>query len=56
VDSAAFLVTQSLGTVKALQQSVDRWFLLALALTVAAALTLAAWAMQPLDETALATP
>ena len=43
LDSAAFLVTQSLGTLRALQRSVDRWFLLTLALTVAAALTLAAW-------------
>jgi len=59
VDSAAFLVTQSLGTVKALQQSVDRWFLLALALTVAAALTLAAWVSsrisRPISELARKT-
>jgi signal transduction histidine kinase len=42
-DTARFLVTQSLGTLEALQRSVDRWFLLALALTVAAALALAGW-------------
>ncbi len=43
VDTARFLVTQSLGTLKALQRSVDRWFLLAVGLTLAAALALAAW-------------
>ena len=42
-DTARFLVTQSLGTLEALQQSVDRWFLLAVGLTVAAALALAGW-------------
>ena len=43
LDTARFLVTQSLGTLQALQRSVDRWFLLAVGLTVAAALTLAGW-------------
>ena len=43
IDTARFLVTQSLGTLEALQRSVDRWFLLAVGLTLAAALALAAW-------------
>ena len=43
LDTARFLVTQSLGTLEALQRSVDRWFLLAVGLTVAAALVLAGW-------------
>jgi signal transduction histidine kinase len=43
LDTARFVVTQSLGTLEALQRSVDRWFLLALGLTVAAALVLAGW-------------
>lgn len=43
LDTARFVVTQSLGTLRALQRSVDRWFLLALGLTVAAALALASW-------------
>ncbi len=43
LDTARFLVTQSLGTLEALQRSVDRWFLLAVGLTVAAALALAGW-------------
>ena len=43
LDTARFVVTQSLGTLEALQHSVDRWFLLALALTLGAALALAAW-------------
>lgn len=42
-DTARFVVTQSLATLEALQRSVDRWFLLAVGLTVAAALGLAAW-------------
>jgi signal transduction histidine kinase len=42
-DSAKYVITQSLGTLEALKQSVDRWFLAAVALTVAAALALAAW-------------
>jgi signal transduction histidine kinase len=41
LDTARFVVTQSLGTLEALRRSVDRWFLLALGLTVAAALALA---------------
>jgi len=40
---ARFVVTQSLGTLEALQRSVDRWFLVAVGLTVAVALSLAAW-------------
>ena len=43
LDTAQFRITQSLGTLEALQRSVDRWFLLALGLTVAAALALAGW-------------
>lgn len=43
LDTARFVVTQSLGTLEALQRSVDRWFLLAVGLTVAAALALAGW-------------
>jgi signal transduction histidine kinase len=43
LDTARFVVTQSLGTLEALRRSVDRWFLLALGLTVAAALALAGW-------------
>ena len=43
VDTARYVITQSLGTLEALKQSVDRWFLLAVALTVAAALALAGW-------------
>jgi signal transduction histidine kinase len=43
VDTARFVVTQSLGTLEALRRSVNRWFLVALGLTVAVALTLAAW-------------
>lgn len=43
VDTARFVVTQSLGTLEALLQSVNRWFLVALGLTLAAALMLAAW-------------
>ncbi|HET9465398.1 MAG TPA: HAMP domain-containing protein, partial [Gemmatimonadales bacterium] len=42
-DTARFVVTQSLATLEALQRSVDRWFLLAVGITVAAALGLAAW-------------
>ncbi len=42
-DTARFVVTQSLGTLEALQRSVDRWFLLTVGLTVAVALALAAW-------------
>jgi signal transduction histidine kinase len=43
VDTARFLVTQSLATLEALRRSVDRWFLVALALTVAVSLIVAAW-------------
>ncbi|HEX7336819.1 MAG TPA: HAMP domain-containing sensor histidine kinase [Gemmatimonadales bacterium] len=43
LDTADFVITQSMGTLQALQRSVDRWFLLALALTVVVALVLAAW-------------
>jgi signal transduction histidine kinase len=43
LDTARFVITQSLGTLEALRRSVDRWFLLALGLTVAAALALAGW-------------
>ena len=43
LDTARFLVTQSLGTLEALRRSVNRWFLVALGLTVAAALALAGW-------------
>lgn len=42
-DTARFLVTQSLGTLTALRQSVDRWLLVALGLTLVAALIAAAW-------------
>jgi signal transduction histidine kinase len=56
LDTARFLVTQSLGTLEALQRSVDRWFLLAVGLTVAAALALAGWLSsrisRPLSELA----
>jgi signal transduction histidine kinase len=43
IDTARFVITQSLGTLEALRRSVDRWFLLALALTVAVALIVAGW-------------
>jgi signal transduction histidine kinase len=43
VDTARFLVTQSLATLESLRRSVDRWFLVALALTVAVSLIGAAW-------------
>jgi two-component system nitrogen regulation sensor histidine kinase NtrY len=43
LDTARFVVTQSLGTLDALRQGVNRWFLLALGLTVALALIVAAW-------------
>ncbi|HEY3012195.1 MAG TPA: HAMP domain-containing sensor histidine kinase [Gemmatimonadales bacterium] len=38
IDTARFVVTQSLGTLEALRRSVDRWFLLALALTLGVAI------------------
>ena len=43
LDTARFVVTQSLGTLEALRRSVDQWFMVAIALTVAVALVLAAW-------------
>jgi signal transduction histidine kinase len=43
IDTARFTVTQSLGTLEELRRSVDRWFLVALAMTVAVALVVAAW-------------
>jgi signal transduction histidine kinase len=43
VDTARFVFTQSLGTLEALRSSVNRWFLLALAITAAIALIVAAW-------------
>ena len=42
-DTARFVVTQSLGTLEGLQWSVDRWFVLAGAFTIAVALALAGW-------------
>jgi signal transduction histidine kinase len=59
VASAEFVITQSLGTLEALRRSVDRWFLAAVGLTVAAALALAAWlssrVSRPLRELAQKT-
>jgi signal transduction histidine kinase len=43
LDTARVVITQSLDTLEALRHSVSRWFLLALALTAAIALILAAW-------------
>jgi signal transduction histidine kinase len=43
LDTARFVVTQSLGTLEALRRSVDRWFVVAIGLTVVVALLLAAW-------------
>ncbi|HEY5939318.1 MAG TPA: HAMP domain-containing sensor histidine kinase [Gemmatimonadales bacterium] len=43
LDTARVVVTQSLGTLEALQRSVDRWFLVAVGLIVVAALMLAGW-------------
>jgi signal transduction histidine kinase len=43
LDTARFVVTQSLATFNALRHSVDRWFLLALGLTLALAVVVAAW-------------
>ena len=43
IDSSRFVITHSLATLDALRQSIDRWFLLAVALTGALALALAAW-------------
>jgi signal transduction histidine kinase len=58
-DTARLVVTQSLNTLEALRRSVDRWFLLAVALTIAVALALAAWlssrVSRPLRELAQKT-
>jgi signal transduction histidine kinase len=43
LDTARFVVTHSLGTLNSLRRSVDRWFLIALGLTLALALVVAAW-------------
>lgn len=43
LDTARFVVTQSLATLDALRQSINRWFLLALGLTLALAVVVAAW-------------
>jgi signal transduction histidine kinase len=43
IDTARLVVTQSLGTLQSLRQSVNRWFLLALALTIVVAILGAAW-------------
>lgn len=43
LDTAELRVTQSLATLETLRRSVDRWILLALALTLAAAVLCAAW-------------
>ena len=59
LDTAGFVVTQSLTTLDALRQSVDRWFLLALGLTLMLALSVAAWlssrVSRPLRELARKT-
>jgi signal transduction histidine kinase len=58
-DTARLVITQSLGTLKALQRSADRWFLVVLGLTLAVVLILAAWlssrVSQPLRELAQKT-
>jgi signal transduction histidine kinase len=59
LDTARFVVTQSLATLDALRQSVDRWFGIALGLTLALAIVLAAWlsirVSRPLRELARKT-
>jgi signal transduction histidine kinase len=59
LDTAGFVITQSLDTLRGLQRSVDRWFLLALALTLGLGLALAAWLSsmisRPLSELARKT-
>jgi signal transduction histidine kinase len=59
LDTAGFVITQSLDTLRGLQRSVDRWFLLALALTLALGLALAGWLSsmisRPLSELARKT-
>ena len=42
-DTAGLVVTRSMGTLVALRRSIDRWFLAALAATVALALAAAGW-------------
>jgi signal transduction histidine kinase len=42
-DTARFLVTQSFATLETLRRSVDRWFLVALVLTIGVSLIGAAW-------------
>jgi signal transduction histidine kinase len=58
-DTARFVISQSLGTLDALRRSVDRWFLLALAVTLAIAVLFAGWlasrVSQPLRELAQKT-
>jgi signal transduction histidine kinase len=59
VGTARLVVTQSLATLDALRESVNRWFLLALALTVGGAVLVAAWlssrVSRPLRELARKT-
>jgi signal transduction histidine kinase len=43
ITSARLLITQAPGTIAALRRSVDRWFVIALALTIAGALLVAGW-------------
>lgn len=43
VDTAGFLITQSLGTLEALLRGVARWVVIALALTLGVAVVAAAW-------------
>ena len=43
VDTARFMVSQSLGTLESLRRTVDRWLLLATALTTVLAMMLAGW-------------
>jgi signal transduction histidine kinase len=43
VDTARVTVSQSLGTLEGLRRTVDRWLVVALALTMVLALTLAGW-------------
>jgi signal transduction histidine kinase len=43
IGTSSIVITQSLGSLEALQRSVDRWFFAAVALTAAMALGLATW-------------
>jgi signal transduction histidine kinase len=43
IDTARFMVSQSLGTLRGLRRTVDRWLLIALFLTLVLALMLAGW-------------